>query len=78
MIEILRYIWEMIISITESLVMVSKLIFQLCKDMPLFIKLTTAFSADLPKYLNWLPASVVSIITLTIGIVVVYKFFGRT
>lgn len=72
------YVVDLFLSMLSSILSVTQLAFNLIKDLPLFIKLTTAFSADLPAYLNWLPSSVVSIITLTIGLVVVYKFFGRT
>lgn len=76
--DFFTYVWDLIRSLGETTVLVTKLVFNLLKDLPLFVKLTTAFSADLPQYLNWLPASVVSIITLTIALVIVYKFFGRT
>lgn len=72
------FIVDLIVSMVQSLISVTQLIFTLIKDLPLFIRLTTAFSADLPNYLTWLPTSIVSVITLTIGLVVAYKFFGRT
>ena len=76
--EQITFVIDLVVSIIQSLISVTQLAFNLIKDLPLFIKLTTAFSADLPSYLNWLPSSVVSIVTLTIGLVIVYKFFGRT
>ena len=72
------FIVDLFLSILSSLFSVTQLVFNLIKDLPMFIKLTTAFSADLPSYLNWLPSYVVSIITLTFGLVIVYKFLGRT
>lgn len=72
------FVVDLTVSMVSSLFSVTQLLFKLIKDLPMFIKLTTAFSADLPAYLNWLPSSVVSIITLTIGLVICYKFFGRT
>lgn len=33
---------------------------------------------DLPGYFTWFPPAVVSMISITLVIVVFYKFFGRT
>lgn len=65
-------------SIVESFISVTKLILHVVSELPLMIELTTSFTADVPKYLNWLPASALSVIIITIAIIIVYKFFGRT
>lgn len=73
--EICVGVWR---GIFDSIVSGTKLIISLFRELPLLINLTTAFTTDVPKYLNWLPPAALSIIVVTIVIIVVYKFFGRT
>ena len=47
------------------------------EDLVYMIKLLGQVIVNIPSYFSWLPAEVVAILVLIIGVVVVYKILGR-
>lgn len=56
-------LWDFIIHIFEEIVYI--------------VKLLATVVINIPSYFTWLPASVIALIVLAIGIVVIYKIAGR-
>lgn len=49
----------------------------LFQDLIYMIKLLGQVVFNIPSYFSWLPAGVLSLIVVVIGIVVIYKILGR-
>lgn len=49
----------------------------LFQDLIYMIKLLGQVVFNIPAYFSWLPAGVLSLIVVIIGIVVIYKILGR-
>lgn len=56
-------VWDFIIHVFQEIVYV--------------IQLLGTVIANIPSYFTWLPASVIALLILGIGIVVIYKVVGR-
>lgn len=47
------------------------------EDIVYIVKITGEFVLQIPDYLGWLPAPVLTIIVVVFGVVVIYKVMGR-
>lgn len=47
------------------------------EDIVYIVKITGEFVLQIPQYLGWLPAPVLTIIVVVFGVVVIYKVMGR-
>ena len=47
------------------------------EDIVDIVKITGEFVLQIPDYLGWLPAPVLTIIVVVFGVVVIYKVMGR-
>lgn len=47
------------------------------EDIVYIVKITGEFVLEIPNYLAWLPAPVLTIVVVVFGVVVIYKVMGR-
>lgn len=47
------------------------------EDIVYIVKITGEFVLQIPSYLGWLPAPVLTIVVVVFGVVVIYKVMGR-
>ena len=47
------------------------------EDIVYIVKITGEFVLEIPNYLSWLPAPVLTTVVVVFGVVVIYKVMGR-
>lgn len=52
-------------------------LFGIIKDLVYMVGLLGQFILDIPAYLSWLPAGIITIFVTIFSIVVIYKIIGR-
>ena len=68
---------EFIKGIAEAVTAAVDFLFITIQDLVYMVKLLGQFILDIPSYLSWLPAGIVSIFLTIFSIVVIYKLLGR-
>lgn len=74
----IEFIKNAISSISEFFTTVWSIISSLVDDIIYVVKLLGNIVAQIPSLFSWLPAPVLALFILAIGLVVVYKVLGRT
>lgn len=73
----LSTIKDFIVSIGEGLLSAWDFLISLIEDIVYVIKVTGIALSKIPDIFSWLPAEVLVMLVLLIGVVVVYKVTGR-
>ena len=68
---------EFIKGIAEAVTAAIDFLFGIIEDLVYMVKLLGEFILQIPAFLSWLPASIVTIFITIFSIVVIYKIIGR-
>lgn len=68
--DVLKKIGDFFTSIVDFIV-------TLFEDIVKFIKLLGTFAAKIPDWFSWLPASVLALIVILVGVVILIRVLGR-
>lgn len=63
--------------IGNAIVSVVDFVIGLFEDLIYMIKILGQVIANIPSYFSWLPAELISILLIIVGVVVIYKILGR-
>lgn len=73
----LTSIWNVLRSIGEFFSGVAGFILDTIKDLMYMIKTLSSLGTGLLKWLGWLPASFVALVSIAVSFVIIYKILGR-
>lgn len=73
----LDFIAQILNSIAEFISAVGGWIFDFLNDIVQLVKVIGVAVASVPLYIGWLPTAVISLFSIVLTVIVLYKFLGR-